>query len=67
MISSVGTYTYKGKLCLDDYKFFYDIYVEYKTKLNKDKKDKVDESLKKIHNIVGKASIRDSKIDDILR
>ena len=66
LLSSGGTYTHKGNLDIDDYKFFYDIYVEYKTTFNNEKKDRVDKSLKKIHNIVGKASIRDSKIDDIL-
>lgn len=64
---SAGTFfTHKGELKENDYKFFYQKYADYKNELNVASKANCDESMKKIHKIVGKASIRDAKIDDIL-
>ena len=57
---------YKGKLDQNDYRFFYNKYTVYKNEQNKNKKDSCDNSLRQIHRVLGKASIRDSKIDDIL-
>jgi len=65
-LTSGNVFTYKGKLKEEDYKFFYKQYYDYKTESNRKAKESCDESMKRLHAVVGKASIRDSKIDDIL-
>jgi len=65
-LSAGNIFTYKGKLKEEDYKFFYSIYSDYKNEQNRKAKENCDESMKRIHSVVGKSSIRDSKIDDIL-
>ena len=50
----------------DDYEFFYNCYVKHMEEYNEKVKLKVDKSLETIHKVIGKAAIRDSKIDDIL-
>lgn len=64
---SAGTFfTFKGEVEIDDYRFFYDCYAKWKQKENRDTKDRADASLSKIHSVIGKASIRDSKLDELL-
>jgi len=53
-------------LTIDDYEFFYNCYVEIMNESNRIKKERADEALSKIHKVIGKSSLRDSKIDDIL-
>lgn len=59
-------FTYKGKLNIDDYKFFYKKYADYKNEENRKSKESCDSSLNRIHNILGKSTLRDAKIDEIL-
>ena len=60
-------YTYDVRdIGKDDYDFFYQCYVDLMTESNRIKKERADESLSKIHNVIGISSLRDSKIDDIL-
>lgn len=54
------------KITVKQKKIFYDKYVEYKNKLNDKAKKDISNSLSKINSSVGKSSIRDKKIDDIL-
>jgi hypothetical protein len=50
----------------NDYDFFYQCYVDLMNESNRIKKERADESLSKIHKVIGKSSLRDSKIEDIL-
>jgi len=55
-----------NKLTDDDYDFFHNCYVSYAEESNLAAKERVDKSLERIKNVLGRSSIRDSKIDDIL-
>ena len=61
------TYYYKFDLDLDVYKFFYDIYSKSVMERNGRLKKSVDQNLEKINKVIGRDTIRDSKIDLILK
>jgi|SaaInlV_165m_DNA_1040744.scaffolds.fasta_scaffold07092_5 hypothetical protein len=64
---SAGTFfSHKGDIKEKDYKFFYQKYADYKNEFNKNSKDNCDKSMKKIHNIIGKSTLRDTKLNKIL-
>lgn len=66
-LTANNTFSYKvDKLDLNQYKFFYNTYVDYINSKNEARKMTVDKSLELIRMAVGKDTIRDSKIDDIL-
>ena len=60
---------YDQVVSLDDetMTFLYDVYADWKNKENSNKKNKIDESINSIKGIVGLSSIRDSKIDELLK
>lgn len=65
--SGFETYYYKFDLDLDVYKFFYDIYSKSVMERNGRLKKSVDQNLEKINKVIGRDTIRDSKIDLILK
>jgi hypothetical protein len=65
--SNLSNFSKEGdKITIKQKKIFYDKYVEYKNRQNDMKKSEILNSLSKINLSVGKSSIRDKKIDDIL-
>lgn len=60
------TFTFKGEVKEEYKEYFYTLYSEHKNKENASKKLKVDLSLKSINEMIGQASIRDSKLSEIL-
>lgn len=64
-----GSYTsfyFKDKLPLDIKKFLYNIYSDWVNERNKKEKEKVDKSLENIKDVLGKASERGAKLDELL-
>ena len=65
-LSTGAFFSHKGDIKEKDYKFFYQKYADYKNEFNKNSKDNCDKSMKKIHNIIGKSTLRDTKLNKIL-
>ena len=65
--SGYETYYYKSDLDFDIYKFFYDIYSKSVEERNGRLKKSIDQNLEKINRVIGRDTIRDSKIDLILK
>jgi hypothetical protein len=64
-----GSYTsfyFKGSLPIEVKKFLYDVYSEWINERNSKEKEKVDKSLENIKDILGKASERGAKLDELL-
>ena len=61
-----NVFTFKGELKPEHKKYFYDVYAKNKSDVNASKKEKIDISLKSINEMVGQASIRDSKLSELL-
>lgn len=64
-----GSYTsfhFKGELPIDIKKFLYDNYSDWVNKRNSQEKEKVDKSLANIKDVLGKASERGAKLDELL-
>jgi hypothetical protein len=53
-------------LDVEVYRFFYDIYVKFIKEENAAMKKKTDDSLVEINKVLGRDTIRDSKIDWLL-
>jgi hypothetical protein len=66
-ISAGSTMYYTGNLSNDNYSFFYNCYVDYQTKINDVLKNRADETLQVINDVIGLSSTRDFKIDQILK
>ena len=60
-------FLYNSEISKENYKFFYNCYTEYRNNLNDEAKKDADKALLRIHSVVGKSSIRNSRIDDILK
>jgi len=64
--SGYNRYHYKADLDVEFYRFFYDIYLKFTKKENEELKKKTDDSLVEINKVLGRDTIRDSKIDWLL-
>lgn len=60
------TFIYRGELDVDHYNMFYEIYRDFIIAQNEGKKKNIEKSMKQIRDALGKAVIRDSKIDMLL-
>jgi hypothetical protein len=66
LTSGYSNYYYKTDLDVEFYRFFYDIYVKFTKQENAEIKKKTDDSLVEINKVLGRDTIRDSKIDWLL-
>lgn len=66
LVNGYNRYYYKADLDVEVYRFFYDIYVKYIKEENAELKKKTDDSLAEINKVLGRDTIRDSKIDWLL-
>lgn len=60
------SFYFKGVLPIEVKKFLYDIYSEWINERNSKEKEKVDKSLENIKDVLGKASERGAKLDELL-
>jgi len=65
-VSGYNSYYYRSDLDSEVYRFFYEIYVKSVTKQNADLKRLTDSNLESINKVLGRDTIRDSKIDWLL-
>lgn len=63
---SYSTFYFKDQLPIDVKKFLYDKYSYWTNEKNSKAKEKVDKSLKNIREVLGKASERGAKLDELL-
>lgn len=66
LTSGYNNYYYRSDLDSEVYQFFYEVYEKAITKQNEDLKKIADASLEKINKVLGRDTIRDSKIDWLL-
>ena len=66
LTSGYSNYSYRSDLDESVYRFFYNVYADYIKKENEDLKKATDASLVEINKVLGKSTIRDSKIDQLL-
>jgi hypothetical protein len=66
LMNGYNRYYYKADLDVEVYRFFYDIYVKFIKEENATMKKKTDDSLVEINKVLGRDTIRDSKIDWLL-
>ena len=66
LTSGYNNYYYRSDLDSEVYQFFYEVYSKSITKQNDDLKKITDDSLVKINKVLGRDTIRDSKIDWLL-
>ena len=66
LTSGYSNYNYRSDLDESVYRFFYNVYANYIKKENEDLKKATDASLVEINKVLGKSTIRDSKIDQLL-
>ena len=66
LTSGYNNYYYRSDLDSEVYQFFYEVYSKSITKQNDDLKKMTDASLEKINKVLGRDTIRDSKIDWLL-
>ena len=66
LTSGYNNYYYSNGLDESVYRFFYNVYADYIKKENEDLKKATDASLVEINKVLGKSTIRDSKIDQLL-
>ena len=66
LTSGYNNYYYRSDLDSEVYQFFYEVYLKSITKQNDDLKKMTDASLEKINKVLGRDTIRDSKIDWLL-
>lgn len=66
LTSGYNNYYYRSDLDSEVYQFFYEVYSKSITKQNDDIKKITDASLEKINKVLGRDTIRDSKIDWLL-
>jgi hypothetical protein len=66
LTSGYNTFNYTSTLNESTYRFIYNIYSEYIKKENETLKKSTDDSLSEIHKVIGKSSIRDNKINQLL-
>ena len=66
LTSGYSTFHYTDHLDESTYRFFYNVYSENIKRENEALKKKTDESLAEIHKVIGKSSIRDNKLDQLL-
>jgi len=66
LVNGYNRYYYKADLDAEVYRFFYDIYVKFIKEENAELKKKTDDSLTEINKVLGRDTIRDSKIDWLL-
>jgi hypothetical protein len=66
LTSGYNNYYYRSDLDSEVYQFFYEVYSKSITKQNDDLKKMTDDSLVKINKVLGRDTIRDSKIDWLL-
>ena len=64
--SGYSTFNYRSDLDESVYRYFYNTYAEYIKFENEELKKRADKSLSEIHKALGKDTIRDSKIDQLL-
>jgi len=66
LVNGYNRYYYNEDLDIEVYRFFYDIYVKFTKEENAEMKKKTDDSLVEINKVLGRDTIRDSKIDWLL-
>jgi hypothetical protein len=66
LTSGYSNFHYNEPLDESIYRFFYNVYSENVIKENEDLKKATDDSLVEIHKVIGKSSIRDNKLDQLL-
>jgi hypothetical protein len=66
LTSGYSNYYYRSDLDSEVYQFFYEVYVKSITKQNEDLKKIADSNLESINKVLGRDTIRDSKIDWLL-
>ena len=66
LTSGYNNYYYRCDLDLEVYQFFYEVYEKAVTQQNDDLKKITDDNLSKINKVLGRDTIRDSKIDWLL-
>ena len=66
LTSGYNNYYYRSDLDSEVYQFFYEVYEKAITKQNEDLKKITDTSLENINKVLGRDTIRDSKIDWLL-
>jgi hypothetical protein len=66
LTSGYNNYHYRSDLDVSIYRFFYNSYADYINKENESLKKSTDDSLIEINKVLGKSTIRDSKIDQLL-
>ena len=66
LTSGYSNFHYTEPLDESTYRFFYNCYSENIKRENEALKKKADESLAEIHKVIGKSSIRDNKLDQLL-
>jgi hypothetical protein len=59
-------FKYTDDLDVLHYEFFYKVYCDFRKAENEGNKKKVDMSMKEIRDVLGKETLRDSKIDMLL-
>lgn len=67
LTSAYSNYYYRSDLDESVYRFFYKVYSDCINQENEQIKKKTDESLSEINKVLGKGTIRDSKIDQLLK
>ena len=66
LTSGYNNYYYRSDLDSEVYRFFYEVYAKSITKQNEDLKRIADSNLESINKVLGRDTIRDSKIDWLL-
>jgi len=66
LTSGYSNYYYRSDLDSEVYRFFYEVYAKSITKQNEDLKKIADSNLESINKVLGRDTIRDSKIDWLL-
>ena len=66
LTSGYSNYYYRSDLDSEIYRFFYEVYAKSITKQNEDLKKIADSNLESINKVLGRDTIRDSKIDWLL-
>lgn len=66
-ITLYSNYYYRSDLDESVYRFFYKVYSDCINQENEQIKKKTDKSLSEINKVLGKGTIRDSKIDQLLK
>lgn len=67
LTSGYNNYYYRSDLDFEVYRFFYEVYAKSITKQNEDLKRIADSNLESINKVLGRDTIRDGKIDWLLK